>query len=632
MSHETSPPPLTSWEVFLGGWRAAKSAVLWSLLALFAGGCVQEIMKPVAGNRGSASLLGMLTIFGILGLRYKTQIRRLVGWLESPPRAALTAPELAEPDVLVADDEDTVLGMVLEDGQDIDRAVCLDRELRNRHVYVIGKTRMGKTTLLKSMLLQDMERGDGVCLLDPHGDAAEDLLSLIPPDRIEDVFYFDPTDKTAPAFNPFALPFAPPKLAEDMVSVFRMLLGESWGPRMEHLLRFGVLSLLADPEPRTLRDLRKLYLDDDFRRAVLRGIKNDQLVEFWESEYPLMPKGSASPILNKLSAFLSPMSDLERVFSCAENALDFPAILAERKILLVNLAKGKIGEEPARLLGGLLVSGLQQAALARAALPEDQRTPFELYVDEFQNFTVSSFESILSESAKYKLNLVLANQNLGQLSSQLARSIFGNVGTIVAFQVSAEDASKLSREMVSTEIHVQHDNGRSTFTLADFRARNLHDLELAIANHADEVRHCLFQFGHISERMFGHRTIDIEPRNKVWRYVWSRLQDPTLGLAEWRQLFPNWTFQQTTFPDTSDFTTIGPHHAFCRIGRADLVVMIRCEPTPPPDERVRLLVDSHLISLGVSALERDVSQLRQAATTRGQGEQETPMDSKDFRE
>jgi len=234
-----------------------------------------------------------------------------------------------------------------------------------------------------------------------------------------------------------------------------MFFGSAWGPRMEHLLRFSVLTLLTDTKPHTLPDLRALCINPDFRADLIARIQDPAILEFWEHEFPTIEKGAFNPIVNKLSAFLIPGSPLLRVFSDPENDLDFSAIMNGQKILIVNLAKGVLGDEPSRLLGGLIVTGIQQAALARADIPPDQRKDFHLYIDEFQNFVVDSISTILSESAKYKLFLTLAHQTLGQLPGDIERSIFGNIATIISFQISAEDAGTLRREMHRTRYMVR---------------------------------------------------------------------------------------------------------------------------------------------------------------------------------
>jgi hypothetical protein len=357
------------------------------------------------------------------------------------------------------------------------------------------------------------------------------------------------------------------------------------------MLRFGTLTLLADPNPHTLRDLRRLYLDEGFRNEIVGRLENEQLREFWDTEYPMIPQGAANPILNKLSAFLAPMSDLERVFSRKANDLDFTRILAEGKILIVNLAKGALGDEPARLLGGLVVAGLQQAALARATLPPEERRDFHLFVDEFHNFTVSSFESILSESAKYRLSLTLANQTLGQLSSSLQSSIFGNCGTIVAFQVSAEDAPVLRKEMHRSRILVRTE-GKSEFgTLSDFVAYQREVYSQALQDRylglSVEDRRALRKHEQKGMRAaFESGTLLGERKREIAR-VLDLLAQESIEVEALRELFPDYEFRELSFPDVDDFLNLAPYHAFCRIGSAENVAAIRCIPTnePGPERR-----------------------------------------------
>jgi hypothetical protein len=650
MAISVERPSRTAGELVSEGVRGTiKGSVklfLWGMAALFLAAGVQNYLRTVLASPELSGWLGLLSGLLLLGLRYRRQItwtvrqaKRLKG---AGNGATANVQEAEGTSGSVADASDTVLGRVVDEGQETGKVLCLSPELRNRHIYMIGKTRMGKTTLLKSIVQQDMRRGDGVCFLDPHGDAAEELLGLIPPDRIGDVLYFDPTRKDAPAFNPLALPFSPPKLTEDVISVFGMLLGDSWGPRMEHLLRFGVLTLLVDSTPRTLRDLRRLYLDEDFREEVLANVENEQIREFWESEYPMMPKGAASPILNKLSAFLAPMSDLDRVFSQNENSLDFSEILSERKILIVNLAKGKLGEEPARLLGGLLVTGLQQAALARTAIAPEERWPFALTVDEFQNFTVASFESILAESAKYRVNLTLANQNLGQLSSSLERAIFGNCGTVVAFQVSADDASRLQREMHRSRIVVRRRESQEFQPVEEFLAERREILREALQDKylgmdAAERRKqremeklAYHGTGSMAGAVVGGLAIGRMKSNRraeIERMLATLESDDPLDVRTVAELFPDFEVRELSFPAASDLTGIPPRHAFCRVGQSDLVVVIRCLPSMEPDPETREAVEAELALL--APMEQPTEP---RASKRRPPSEPAPIDSLDFRE
>jgi hypothetical protein len=323
-------------------------------------------------------------------------------------------------------------------------------KIRERHTYLIGKTRTGRTNLLKTLLLQDMRRGTGIAFLDPHGDAAYELLGNIPKKRIQDTIYFDPTSAHAPSFNLFRLPYPPYKLTEDIISLFKMFFGDSWGYRMEHILRMSTLTLLTDHTPHTLKDLQTLLLNPAYRNHTTTSHPNPDIRAFWEREFPSIEKSATNPILNKLSAFLLPSSPMARIFSQISNDLNFPEILNQQKIFIANLAKGKLGDEPSRLLGGLITAGIQQAALSRADLPPQERKDFHFFVDEFHNYIISSFEVILTESAKYRCFLTLAHQNLGQIPTSLERAIFGNIATLISFQISAQDARTLQPEMRQT--------------------------------------------------------------------------------------------------------------------------------------------------------------------------------------
>lgn len=575
--------------------RGIKGYLLITIGAwIFIGGV--EFVSPFAGFL----FLGAYVAF-LRRDRLRPRLERLLERVRRPEVAetiATDVPAIGEAeDEFVAGPENPVwVGNVLSDcGGEAERGLWLDNAMRNRHCYVIGKTRTGKTSLLKSLAIQDMLNGRGLTFIDPHGDAAAELVGWVPDDRTADLIYFDPTDEKSPAFNPFALPYPPPKLAEDIVSVFRMLVGDSWGPRMEHLLRYGVLTLLADREPRALRDLRRLFLDDAFRRDIVVGVENEQLREFWELEFPSIPESAVNPILNKLSAFLAPMSHLERVFSQPANDLDFSAILDSGKILLVNLAKGVLGEEPSRLLGGLLVTGLQQAALARAARPANERRDHFLYVDEFQNFTVASFESILAESAKYRLDLILANQNLGQLGTSLQRAIFGNCGTLVAFQVSADDATTLRKEMHRTRLVVRPREEGNFYLLADFVEAQrqiyrdaLSDKYLGMGAQERHQLRAMTNYGAadglLAAGLQGWRVGSVkQERRQEMERVLALLEDGPLEAKALAELFPDFEFRELTFPDVDDFLNCQPGVAFCRVGSADNVCAITFHELPEPD-------------------------------------------------
>ena len=339
----------------------------------------------------------------------------------------------------------------LTDYRDIRKLFGIKQKNRRGHMYIIGKTGTGKSTLIENMAISDIKNGYGVALIDPHGDMAEEILDYVPKKRIKDVIYFNPADLENPiAFNPLE---KVPKdfhhlVASGIVSTFKKIWSESWGPRLEHILRHALLSLLEYPNS-TLLDLPKLLTDKDFRKSVLNCITHTQVREFWLSEfdkYSVWLRSEAiSPILNKISQFLISIP-LRNIVCQKENNFDVRQAMDEGKILIVNLAKGKIGEDNCSLLGALVVTKIQLAALSRADLPEENRKPFYLYVDEIHSFITLSFADILSEARKYGLNLVLTHQYIEQLDERIRAAIFGNVGTIISFRIGAEDAKYLAQE------------------------------------------------------------------------------------------------------------------------------------------------------------------------------------------
>jgi len=322
---------------------------------------------------------------------------------------------------------------------------------RRHHVYLIGKTGTGKSTLLETMIRQDMATGHGLALFDPHGDLVERVLTAVPESRRPDLIYFNvPDAEQPPGFNPLER-IGPAKralAAAGMLEVFKKIWSESWGPRLEHILRNGLLALMDQPEA-TLADLLRLLDDAEFRKRAVGRVSNTQVRRFWLHEYEGYPSHFRSeaiaPVQNKVGAFLAnPI--LNAILTQQRNCIDLRSAMDEGKLLLVNLAKGKIGEDAAALLGALLVSSIGLAALSRADVPEEERRDFFLYLDEFHSFTTLSLATMLSELRKYRVSLVLAHQYLSQLDEQVRDAVLGNAGTIIAFRIGAEDAEFLERE------------------------------------------------------------------------------------------------------------------------------------------------------------------------------------------
>ena len=323
---------------------------------------------------------------------------------------------------------------------------------RFSHTYLIGRTGTGKSTLLGSMALQDLSARRGLALLDPHGDLVEEIAGRIPADRSADTLYLNaPNSEATWTYNPLAgvSPARRPLAAAGLVEVFKKLWHEDWGPRLEHLLRNVLLTLLEQPEA-TLADIPPLLADKDFRRDALRHIENPEVKDFWTTEYarysPAFRAVVTAPLLNKVGAFLADPI-LRRILTGRRSSFNLRRIMDEGGVLLVNVAKGRMGEGPASLLGSLLVSSLTLAGLSRANQPVEERRPFFVYLDEFQTFGTLSLATMLSELRKYRVGVVLAHQYLGQLDRELRDAVLGNVGTLISFRVGAQDAPLIAREL-----------------------------------------------------------------------------------------------------------------------------------------------------------------------------------------
>ena len=285
---------------------------------------------------------------------------------------------------------------------------------RRRHMYIVGKTGMGKTNLLETMAIQDIRNGHGVAYVDPHGDTAEKLLKAIPSHRINDVIYFNPSDQDHPiAFNVMydVNPSTQHLTASGLIGIFKKIWVDSWGPRLEYILRNSILTLIEYPGS-TLIGVLRILIDEDYRVNVISKIKDPVIINFWEKEFAgyseRLRSEAIAPIQNKVGQFLS-SSLMRNIIGQKKSSFDVRDVMDNQKILIMNLAKGKIGEDNSALLGALMITKIQLATMARVDTPEEQRKDFYLYVDEFQNFATESFANILSEARKYRLNLILAN-------------------------------------------------------------------------------------------------------------------------------------------------------------------------------------------------------------------------------
>jgi CxxC-x17-CxxC domain-containing protein len=322
---------------------------------------------------------------------------------------------------------------------------------RRRHIYVIGKTGMGKTELLKNMVIQDIKNGNGVGFVDPHGEASEEILKFVPEDRIKDVVYFNPSDIETPiAFNIMEDVDAEYRhlIAGGMMGVFKKIWPDVWSSRMEYILNNAILALLETPGS-TLLGINRLLADPEWRNGILENVKDSVVKAFWLKEFSRYSQKyeieATAAIQNKIGQFISsPL--IRNIIGQEKSTIDIRKIMDEKKILIMNLSKGRVGEDSSRLLGALLVTKLQLAAMSRVDIPEKDRSDFILYIDEFQNFSTDSFASILSEARKYRLSLVLAHQYINQMEEKVRDAVFGNVGTMITFRVGAEDGEFLEKE------------------------------------------------------------------------------------------------------------------------------------------------------------------------------------------
>lgn len=331
------------------------------------------------------------------------------------------------------------------------RAFGIKTDDRRRHMYLMGKTGMGKSTMLENMIVSDIRAGHGLAVVDPHGDLVEKIIDYIPANRINDVIYFNPADSEFPiAFNIIEVtdPSHQHLVASGLVGVFKKIYAESWGPRLEYVLRNAILALLDYPGS-TLLGIMRILVDKEYRRKVIEKVKDPVVRSFWVDEYAKYPDKFATeaiaPIQNKVGQFLS-NSLIRNIVGQVKSAIDMRDIMDNRKILLVNLAKGRIGEDTAALLGAMMITKLQMAAMERIDMAEKDRKDFYLYVDEFQNFATDSFANILSEARKYRLNLIIAHQYIEQLNEVVRPAVFGNVGTLILFRIGAKDAEELESE------------------------------------------------------------------------------------------------------------------------------------------------------------------------------------------
>jgi len=350
---------------------------------------------------------------------------------------------------ILKEDDITIFAKTNFRGEEKPFGIKLDD--RRRHMYIIGKTGMGKSVMLKNLAVQDILKGKGVAFIDPHGDSAEEILNFVPKGRINDVIYFNPSDLQNPvAFNILEAVDEDHKhlIASGMMGVFKKIWPDVWSPRMEYILNNTILALLDFPGS-TMLGINRMMADNNFRRQVVEKINDPIVRSFWVEEFgkwdQRFAREATAAIQNKVGQFIS-TPIVRHIVGQTTSTINMREIMDQGKILIVNLAKGRIGEEAMSLLGGMVVTRLYLAAMERVDIMESERQDFFLYVDEFQNFATESFASILSEARKYRLSLIVAHQYITQMTEEVRDAVFGNVGTLITFRVGAADAEFMEKE------------------------------------------------------------------------------------------------------------------------------------------------------------------------------------------
>jgi CxxC-x17-CxxC domain-containing protein len=337
------------------------------------------------------------------------------------------------------------------DYRNLKRKFGIKTDDRRRHVYIIGKTGMGKTNMLQNMAIQDIANGNGLAFIDPHGEVAEKLLDFIPPNRVNDVIYLNPGDIDWPiAFNVMEKVDVEYRhlVASGLMGVFKKIWPDVWSARMEYILNNTILALLEYPGS-TLLGINRMLSDADFRDKVVEKVVDPVVKAFWVTEYSRYSQRyeteATAAIQNKVGQFISnPL--VRNIIGQVKSSIDMREVMDKGKIFIVNLSKGRIGEDNSTLLGALMITKLQLAAMSRIDVPEEKRKDFYLYVDEFQNFATESFANILSEARKFRLSLILAHQYIAQMEEEVGDAVFGNVGTLISFRIGAEDAEYMEKE------------------------------------------------------------------------------------------------------------------------------------------------------------------------------------------
>jgi len=411
---------------------------------------------------------------------------------------------------------------------------------RRRHMYVIGKSGMGKSELLKSLAVQDIQDGRGLCFMDPHGDIIQDLLDYIPQERVKDVIFINPADMQYPvAFNVMEkVSFDQRHLVADgMMAVFKKIWVDQWSARMEYILNYTILALL-EAEGSTLLGINRMMAEKEYRRRVVDQVTDPEVRAFWLTEFAKYndryAQEATAAIQNKIGQFVSnPL--IRNLVGQVQTSFNMREAMDQKKIILVDISKGRIGEDASRLLGAMIITKVQLAAMSRVDIPRHERADFTLIVDEFQNFATASFASILSEARKFNLSLVVAHQYVKQLDEAVADAVFGNVGTIITFRVGAEDAEMMEKEF-EPEFTIQdivNLGFRQIYlklmidgvTSHAFSAMTMDAIPKPAANFRDEVIE-------YSRSMYAHPRAEVEEKITKWRAPLEEAGPPVGGWSD----------------------------------------------------------------------------------------------------
>lgn len=415
--------------------------------------------SPVAGSEGIAQYRARFFIDRgyILNIEELASLYHLPHTNVETPNIVWASSKTAEPPAKLAmitgdpEHDNQISAFGLTNFRGINQQFGMYRSDRGRHIYIIGQTGTGKSGLLELFALSDVFHGQGYAIIDPHGDFAVNNLRFVPSSRIKDVVYFNPADTAFPmGFNPMEVPDPALKnnISSEIIGVMKRMFGDSWGPRLEYILRYTILALLDYPDT-TMLDITRMLTDKKFRKEVLAHVEDAVVLNFWNIEFASwndkFQAEAIAPVLNKVGAFTAnPI--IRNIIGQPKSTFNIRQLMDDGKILIVNLSKGLLGEDNASILGAFLVIKIQLAAMSRADIPNvDDRRPFYLYVDEFQNFATDSFATILSEARKYGLNLTVANQYVSQMQDTVRDAVFGNVGTMITMRVSADDAPILGK-------------------------------------------------------------------------------------------------------------------------------------------------------------------------------------------